>query len=249
MAAQMISTTSRGSQKSHQLVDAASQARIVLDRIGYDLSFMPQRKDMHYLFENKSEGNVLQFISQVNAVEGNRGVSLVGYEIRPDSQNKRSLYRGVHGYNWEDSRFFGITSKEVPVSLAHLPRELNLTESDYDVLSEGVFKIALSFQKKSDGKLYSKMPTYEVNGISVPAITNLAALVVGIALVDLPTRQIVTDEQLETISSRLGEIPDGTSPLVLWHQQIHEDYKKFSQDLPPVIAQSVRLFQRFYMME
>ncbi|MES2309510.1 MAG: type II secretion system protein [Verrucomicrobiota bacterium] len=249
LIAQVISATSRGSHSSNQIVDSSGQARLVLDRLGMDLANMPKRTDMDYVFDAENKGDVLRFISQVSAPRGDRGVALVGYQMQNDSENKPFLARGVHGYEWNEAGFMGITSKGTPVSLLSLTGDLGLSDSEYDALSLGVLKVALSYQKKSDGKLYNKMPTYQSAGATLPALTNLASLVVSVAVVDLETRKQLQSKEFEMIQQRLGNAPEGVTSLEYWSGVADDDFKHFSEGLPPNAAKAVRFYQRFYPME
>ncbi len=240
MISEITGLAFRTTQVSLRSVGEVQQARFVLDRIGYDLSLMPHRRDMDYHFTNAAPGeDSLRFISRIKGWNGDRELSLIAYQMRGGEDSHPMLYRGVKGYRWSDRGFMGMNAGGRPQSLKELPGELDLKASEYDLISEAVFKMETGFLRKSDGRLVGAMPE----------MTNIASMVVSIAILDAESRKIVKASHLMQLSERLGHFKDGETPMQRWSQIMDTDFKGFSEGVPLKAAQAVQVFERFYPMK
>jgi hypothetical protein len=162
----LTDATNRSTQLSLSTVDATSQARLALDRIGQDLAALVNRNDVVYPgVGNSSTGgntgnsgstnvNLLQFLTQVESASesgwsatANRGVSLVGYQVTPaaSNNNRVCLQRGATPLQWTDVGYMGLElSDGYPVAMP------TPGSTDYDVVSPGVIAMAVGYQLYPD---------------------------------------------------------------------------------------------------
>jgi hypothetical protein len=75
--------------------------------------------------------------------------------------------------------------------------------------------------------------------------TNLAAIVVGVAVLDVGSRKLLTDSQFSSLVARF-HIPGGSTvtPVAYWQQNVLTD--AFYQNVPTKAYQAVKVYQRFY---
>lgn len=249
----MIDTVRKTVSKSNQQVDMTAKTRFVFDRISNDLKNMPRRTDMDYYMSNDdAEDDFLRFISQVRGVDSDRELSLVGYKIQKNSKGILGIYRGVHGYQWSDVGFMGISTNGIVPNLMHLSKGLDLKEKDYELLADGVLKVGLAFQYKNDGKIYKKPPFFYVgtnNTILHLQITNIASIVVGLVLVDLKKNPTLSEEVCEKLANKFTQPDDGVTPLPHWNTNYELNFSQFSKDLPKPIAESIQIYQRFFQLD
>lgn len=250
--------TSQAFQKNQQKQDATMQARFVFNRLKFDFDKMPKRMDLGYHMSNSApETDCIRFVSTIPAYKGDRGVSLIGYRMAKDEEGYLTLCRGIHGYNWSDKGFMGLDLTGQPLNLLRLPTEISLQEKDYETLAPGVLRIALSFQTKNKGEFFTDPPTFSLGTNQAQLslqMTNLASVIVTLAVIDPKKRTLLTPEQFEKLSSQFkipssGSTPCLETPLTLWDRYLQEHFKELSAGIPKEIAQSILLYQRFYPME
>ena len=251
---QSINSVSLLNKLGRQKLDANAEVRILFTRIADDLKMMPIRRDIGYHMGEVGIGkDFLRFLSHVNSHEGGRGLSLVGYQLKEDSSGNFGIYRGVHGYDWQDIGFMGFDFQNRPVSLMGLPSALNLKASDYELISGSIFRVAVAFQYKNTGALSPRPPRFEFDNTpenTVIQMTNLASVVVCVATLDSNLRHLLTKESLALLMSdkKFSEIPEGALPYAYWSTNLEHSFKDFSSDIPLPVAQSIRVYQRFFPM-
>ncbi|MES2308371.1 MAG: hypothetical protein V4507_05880 [Verrucomicrobiota bacterium] len=246
----MIETVRRTVKLSNQLMDATAKTRFIFDRMAMDFKEMPKRMDIDYCMTNNVTGeDFMRIITRVKGPGGDRGVSLVGYKIEADEKGVYGLYRGIHGYHWKDVGFMGVNAQGFVPRLKSLLPELDLKQSDYELLASGIIKVAFAFQYKSDGKIYQRLPYYYEGTnyqASLVQITNIGSIVVGMAVMDLKETALLTRDVSDKLASKFTEVPEGVTPLPQWNTNIEENFSAFAEGLPKPVAQSVRVYQRFY---
>lgn len=247
---QMVEKTLRSNR---EFAATTSQARLIFNRLDYDLKKMPKRKDMGYTMTNvDGETDFLRFVTQIQGPGGDRKVSLVGYRQMINADGVTELYRGIRGYQWEDVGFMGLNSSGLPPDLMRLPESLSLTDKDYDLLARGVLKVDLCFQYKNSGKLFRNPPNIFNGTNQVPgsvAITNISSIVVGLVLMDNKGLALMTPEISEALVSRFTSPPEGVMPFSHWSTNLYQKNGELEKSLSKPILQSIRVYQRFFPLD
>ncbi len=246
----IFDATSKTMRFGQQMIDSTAEARFVFERINTDLKNMICRSDTDYHMTNAGTGtDFFRFISQIGGPNGDRNISLIGYKIAPDENGFPVLFRGVHGYNWENVGYMGLDENGLPPSLLQLPTELNLKSEEYELLSKSVFHVAVCFQYKSDGKIHQNLP-FVGSGTNqfqkMVQITNVASVIVGLAVIDVKSKEMLSLDQSLLLVSKFEDVPDGITPLSHWSTNLEYQFPKFAEGLPKIAAQSVRVYQRCY---
>jgi len=282
--AQIISDMQRVSTASTKHLKADSESRMVFDRIAEDLGRMVRRTDVDYLLNHSANNNndSLFFYSEAPAfssatIAEQNSVALTGYRINPAYQ----LERLADGLTWHGITSAGmvfLTYASYPLTAASTPLPAstlagafpnvvaaNSTDSNYHVLGEDVFRLEFCYLLKpctdTSGKhqpaIYSNSPYDTRAGHSSMAgigLTDVQALVVGVAVLDSASRQILpAGTTLNTAAGLLGDVSDAdlaaTPPKLMattWQGEI--DSGAFAQNagLPKVAANQVRVYQRLF---
>lgn len=212
----VTNTISSSSQKR----DALSQARFCLDRLGVDFDNQLLRADLDHGISKKAGSDVLNFYSQVDGFSGARQVAALSYRVKDDPLSGLQLERGVQGAEWSGNTQPGFLPAAFPA----------VAESDFEVLSDSVFRLEFTYLKK-DGTLSSQV---------LPDLSDVKSIVVAIAVLDAKTRKILTKEQVRLLSSTLADVQDGETPIVSWFQA------SFPSDIPLKATQGIRYYQRYY---
>lgn len=250
---EIVQTITKTIKISRTPADAVQQAQYFFERLKIDLNQMPRRSDIGCYMASgvaDSDRDFFRVISQVRGNGGDRGVSLVGYKLCEAEDCSMSLHRGVHGYNWSDSIFMSLDELGQPRDLCSLPTGSDLEDRDYEVLVPGVFRVALAYQCKNSGFISNAPPLYSL-GTNQPSRlsiqrTNIASVIVGIAMLDQKKLELLTPEQKKLLISRFTEVPEGVTPLSHWNTNIEYLIGALSEGLAKEVVQSVRVFQQFY---
>ncbi len=244
---QMIDLVSRSIKLSSQMMDSNAKARFVFDRMAMDFERMPKRLDMGYVMTNAAPGNdFFRFVSRLKGPGGDRTVSLVGYKLMKDAKGYYGLYRGVHGYNWEDLGFMGLNESGQPPDLLNLNPAIAIRNDDYDLLVPDLFRVTVAFQCKNDGKIYRDPPQFSDGTVQ---ITNIASVVVGLAIMDSKTKGMMTLEQVDLLASKFVTPRDEVLPYQAWSTNLEKGFPQFMEGLPKPVAQSVHIYQNFYPLD
>lgn len=262
---QTVDVVNKTTARSEGMLDTSSEARMVLDRIGLDLAGMFIRRDMDYVFQNyepPDSADIMRFYSEVFSDSGNNNVdatfvrlSLVGYRVTTDgtgTDGKLALFRGVKGYTYLDNNFMGLQFETETDPITNITSELinvkqidSLTNGDYDILSPNVIRLDLAIIDGS-GTLRSAIPQANLHGGNRTSadIEDAKYLIVGIALIGPDDRMRLTADQLEDIAGELPNVSPGQTPFDAWKDFI--DGSRSFTDIPPLIANNVRYYQRAY---
>lgn len=162
--AQMMASTSKTTRLSNQMVDTASQARLVFGCLGADISTLVKRSDVPFTARNASVGasDLLLFISGVPSADAslstaaNRGVSVVAYRVavHADNANRPCLIRAGKAISWTMNSYFGLDSAGLPLSFSAtiFPAALQPQTADFDILAPGVIRFVVGFQLYPDNQ-------------------------------------------------------------------------------------------------
>lgn len=262
---QTIDVVRKTTERSEGMLDAASEARLALDRIGLDLAGMFIRKDMDYEFQNlaynDAADDIMRFYSEVFTRHASSAISdesvrlsVVGYRMIQDDDNKLALYRGSRGISYFESltgdNFMGLkpltgTDNFDVVSLWTVDATLAGT-ANYDLLSPGVFRLEIALID-SDGNLVDVAPTASLHGgAATTDIEDIAYLIVGIAVLSPEARIKATSSHVNALASALPAVTASQpTPFEAWAGYI-DGSTSFPTAVPIAIANNVRFFQRAY---
>jgi len=208
-----LTGTSYRREKNH--VERETAARFALSRIQKDLDEKIVRPDFP-LFSNVASAQVPGFYSRVLSSTGDRGVAAIVYRLRGTT-----LERGVQGTD-----FAG------PNATRFLPASFPLlSNSDFQEVSRSAIGLGTIYLKKSDGMLTA----------TLPAISDIASVTVGLALIDLESLGKLDNLQKNSLVG-LFVTPDGALPLQSWWKALYED--SLPSDLPEWIRGQISMQQR-----
>lgn len=244
----ILDVTTLAIKGSRRILDSNQHACFAFDRMRFDLKKIVLRKDVQPFFTNAALGEEgLRFLSTIKGPHSDRSVSLIGYRLVSDKTGFPSLERGIHGYGWDDTGFMGLDSQGKPTDLIRLPEPLNLQENDYETLIGGVLQWSIAFQYKSDGKIYKSPPLTS----NLLESTNIASIIVGLALVDYKNTPPLNPEQYEALVSPFSHPPDGVTPQSHWQSNLTSTafWQEIRNHVPQKISSSIHIYQRFFPIE
>jgi hypothetical protein len=210
---------------------------------------MPTRTDVDYHFDTTKGGkDFIRVISEVYAPQGDRGLSVLGYQMRGGSPEERGLYRAVHGFTWEDAEFMGVNAQGAPPRLINLPPNLVYHDREYEKIARGIFRMEVAFQRKSDGKIIQDWNQLLATNLPSTSygITNLASIVVAIAVVDESISQQISKEDWDQLTDTFAAKRQGQLAIQTWNRILNEEIKMKSLKVHPKLWSSISFFQRFY---
>ncbi|SDT93016.1 hypothetical protein SAMN05444156_0836 [Verrucomicrobium sp. GAS474] len=277
--AQMTGATSRTTRLSNQLVDTASQARLVFGCLEGDIAGLVKRPDVPFEARNAALGAVplLRFVSGSPAAgsrlgsAANRGISILAYEVaaHADNQNRPCLLRAGKAVPWAMTGYFGLTDLGLPLSFsgAGFPSSLLPQSADFDVLAPGVLRLVIGFQlypdnqpvtlqdgttlPKAQGQVVYSPPVrtaYAYRGTSsvqVVDLSRVAALVAGVAVVDVTSLRLLDADQATALGSAFGVPATDVLPVAAWEAQAMSP-TTLPGSVPLAARQSLRVFQHFF---
>jgi len=209
LVAQLVANARLLTNTSRWRLDADEQARFAFDRIGLDLANMVKRRDVDFLFQPAVHkgSDALYFFSGVPGIGGApsrvSGVSLVGYAIDDDYR----LIRLAKTREWSDLQtlsYDDATGAPVGGILAAPV----LSDSDFHVLCQGVFRLDLYFLLK-DGT-YAALPMRPANTDSTPLVgrkvdgTGRGLMVVGVDGSGSPVWRAIGWSDVAAVTVTLG---------------------------------------------
>jgi len=224
---------------SNARMDADGEARLALDRIGFDLRRILLRPDIDYQFTQQTGNDMLGFYSSVGGYTGTRGYSVVAYSIV-----NNALERGVNGLNSSQMVFAGTA----PTLFGNNTLTNLLPDNSQDeTLGPSIFRFEVEFILKG-GTLDLSGNTVNAALVSTPSATdsiqNISSIVVTIAALDSRGRGIVTD--LGAVAALLPDAASGSDTAVLWKSVLAQsDFPKLAH-IPAAAAAAIRVYQRSY---
>lgn len=277
MVAQLVSSSSSLAIGSRKRLDAESQARLVLGRIGDDLARMLRRTDAEVLFANPPGNDAFYFYSEAPASfdfsltsDQKSSVALVGYRINAvaGGGNEGRLERLGKGLQWSGTGASLILASEdasgtvIPESLlktawssevGSAPRYQDSTDTMYQILADGVIRLESAFLME-DGTL-TQDPDGDGDGVTA-SLEGVAAIVVAIAVLDETSQKIVTPSQLADLAGSLSDpsVSDFTDdpPALMaaqWQEEMNAGGLAAAAGVPQVVASQLRVYQRIYPLK
>jgi len=246
----------------YKRMEADTQARMVLDRIAYDVSRMVKRSDVDYYFQkNLNSGTTpgndqMAFYSEssgyypsgVTSSSSVSNQSLVGYRINSNNQLERLSKALVwNGVTASDSPMVFLPQTLLGTWPGIAPTGSTSSDSSYQVIGDQIFRLEFCYlvQNSSNNAQFSDKP-YLSPDTGVKGMQDVVALVVDIAVLDSKSRASLSSTALQTAAANLPDV-SGTSiansalPATTWKTQILSN----SLGLPAVAASRVRVYQRY----
>lgn len=177
---QLTSAVQQTTRSNNRAVEAASQARLVFDRLAMDFAGLVRRSDVDF-FAHDGTGtslgydttNSLLFLSEVSSPGRDRILSLIAYRLAPHPDNRDSagvarlgLSRAGIPAPWtktpSTTNFMGLKADGRPVRFAS--SDTNFSSSllpsppsgsnanSFDVLAPGVLQMAIGYQLRPDNQ-------------------------------------------------------------------------------------------------
>ncbi len=230
----------------HKRMDADGQARLVLDRLAFDMEKMLKRDDLDYTFQNASGNDFLSFYAATQGYSSlARSVSVLGYRINAQYQ----LERAAKGIDWSAADgavftpFVSGTQTQQLVSTALQP---TLADTDYQVLGDQVFRFEFSYLV--NGTASGSGP--KLTTISPAKISDMLALVVSIAVLDQKSRAVLSGTApLATLANLLSDPQDGQDTAENWTRIVNSPPVPPSAGIPTSVVSAIRIYQRYYYLQ
>jgi len=249
-ASRVVDSAATISTLGNKRMDADSQARPILDRMGVDLTQMIRRSDLDCYSKSNLEWQAnndrIAFFCNVRGYYPSSGpqspISLVAYRINsdPGSPAFNRLQRMSKGLVWN-----GVSTINKPIlfGLGAIPAywpaaaDNNTADIDYELFGPQVFRFEYFYLLKSG--LISNSP-------GAAGLQDVAAISVAIAVIDQRSRLLLTNSQVTTLASRLKDF-DPAQPMddlmTSWRTVLDS-----IGDMPRVATNGVRLYQRYFYL-
>ena len=231
VAVQFVALASRSTINDRKKIEALSAARQAFDRIGLDWKSRIARPDVAVALTKQAGNDEIAFVTQMTSPGMNRPLSVVHFRISPATGQ---LERGAVGYNWTGSSLPTFPLLTLPVP----------DESAFQPLSLGVFRFEFSLLAKASGTQRPEYLAPPSTG-SITSVTNAQAIVLAVAAVDTVTLKLVSADQLKKMASALDDVETG-DPAAAWKASLNDSSFAKSSGVPPLVAQAVRVYERYY---
>lgn len=226
MLSQIVSSVSNAVGRNRKKLESSDYARQALDRMSLDFAARIVRPDLPADFAKLAGSDSFRFYSEVNGYDGKRQAALLGYRIQEGAGDRiHQLERGATGTDWEGSAVLPLASPVLP----------DPVDADYEVLSDGIFRLEICYQKKADGKLTNVLPADP---------NEIGAVIVAVATLDPASRSILNEGQFLKLVQALPDNTEGEEPAQAWQKKLA--LPDFAPDLPPNVVQSINVFQRYF---
>jgi prepilin-type N-terminal cleavage/methylation domain-containing protein len=229
-------------------LDVDGQSQLAFDRLFLDFTGMPLRGDVPCLIQNTTDGSpLLRFLSTIPSSSGNRGLSVISYRMGKDTGSGAPvtsgylcLQRASKGADWAQS-LMGSKANGSPVTFADLPSTLIASDSDYDVLAEGIVRMMITCRRSDTGAMTSSFP---VNTAGESDLSKVSGIVVSLVALDPRSLKLLSPTQVDAIAAMFPAPADGSLPAQSW-ETIARNPGTFP-GYPKAVAQSFRVYQRFF---
>lgn len=218
LLATAMSEASRLTVRGHKQMDLDSDARLVFDRIASDIRRLVPGDDIDAGFVTDDSGNSRPaFFTRVRGVGGTsssvRPVSLVGYRLfQAGARNVGSpplqLQRAAVASEWTGSF---LTFSETP-DLRRADGVFAFSDPGaFQSLSEQILRFSIRFLvEEEDG-------SYRLQALPPDRIESIRAFVIGLAMLDLRSQEILTSDQILSVASAFSNPAEGADFLTAWN--------------------------------
>jgi type II secretory pathway pseudopilin PulG len=258
---QLIFGVVQTAESQKKRMDALGDARQSLDRLSLDWAQRVRRSDVLGAFTRQTATSAnapnaqISFLTQAQAYSGTRHLAWVSYgvnnvaQVNQGSQNTTTpaLVRGILGYNWASSDGAANPLMTFPAG-ASAPTTGTPT---VEPLANTVFRFEYCFLQQMPPPA-TPAPTTTTSAFTTnPALflnsSSLVGVVVTVASLDQPSRQILTQSQLVAMGNALPSVTDGQNPQSVWLTTINNGTftaAATAAGVPKSVANAVRVFQR-----
>jgi hypothetical protein len=183
-----------------------------------------------------SAGNdALVLLTDAKNNEPDSRMSNIGYGVAPLTDKSRqdmvtdTVWRYVQAFRWdEDTANIKISSSKP-----------NAPEIFSQPMAPAILRFELAFVNK-DGVVRAAPPSSEDDLRTFHE--ELASIVCAVATIDAETLQRLSQAERDGIAAKLGNAVDDKSPLEVW-QEVDLN------ELPPLVAKSLRFHQRYFRVK
>jgi prepilin-type N-terminal cleavage/methylation domain-containing protein len=261
--AQLMNSAMTATIGGYKHMDADTQARMVLDRIAFDITKITKRPDVDYYFQKNTGNDQMAFYSEsggyypsgVTSITPESNVSLVGYRINSKNQMER-LGKALiwNGVTSATPGATGMSPTDGHSPMVFLPQTIASTwplveatgnDPDYQVIGDQVFRLEFCYlvQNNSTNAVLSDTP-YLSPSTNINGLQDVVAVVVSIAVLDSESRAILGGTALQTAALDLPDVNGATIsnlPSTVWKTQLLSN----ALGLPKAAASQVRFYQRY----
>lgn len=273
LVTQIIGATSRTTRLSNRKINAATQARLIFDRMGLDLANLATRFDTDFYAQdsrNPQDPNYsgelqLLFPSITLSPEGDRILSLVAYKIAPhnDTDNRPALLRAGNPVSWSSGSILGLHPNMEPVRFSNSDSAFDSTllpgTTDFDIVGPGVLAMQIGYQLRADhlpvqlkdgssltaeGQVVYSPPVRSFASGAFIDLNRVGSLIVGIAALDADNLNLLSPSEISAISAKFDTPDNGKLPVEAWTPVISQLIATGAGPLPA--RQSLRVYQRAF---
>lgn len=248
LASRMVDSAANVATLGYKRMDADSQVRPVLERMGIDLAQMIKRPDVDYYVKSALDpepGNdrIAFFCNAPGyypSVGAQSPLSLVSYRINDDSSSLalHRMERMSKGLVWA-----GVSTTDTPM-LFGLQAIINnwpaatsasTADPDYELFAPQIFRFEYFYLLKTGA--ISDLP-------GASGMQDVSAISVVVAAIDPKSRVILSDDQISTITGRLKDF-DASAPsydlVASWQSTLNG-----ITDMPRSGISGIRIYQHYY---
>ena len=247
----------------HKQMDADSQARQFLDRMAIDFAKMVKRNDLDFFAKGTTAPNSvgggmagndrIAFFSQLpgyyptgSTTTTQSPVSLIAYRVNSDSTNN-SLYNKLErmgkGLVWNAA------TADTPVvfwatisTTWSAATSTTTTDAAYDVVGPKVFRFEYCYLRTNGSLVIT--PPLDSNGCA--DLSQIAAIVADMAVIDSKSKVLLTNAQLATVATGLSDYSAGMTPGQL--RSNWQTYLDGITTLPRPAISGIRLYERYFYL-
>ncbi|MFQ3670539.1 MAG: hypothetical protein SNJ84_03685 [Verrucomicrobiia bacterium] len=240
-------------------IDAETQARRVLDRLGDDVARMVFRPDVDLALTLAPGDDAMRFFSQVegHAAAGasgpSRGISVVEYRTNVKGQ----LERGARSLQFDQLVFAPLDrepSPDFPVALVDGPTNSvpPLENTYFDLLGDQILRFEIGFLLA--GGASGQLPRLAAQLPAETKTKDILAVIVAVATLDTSARVPLSAEKIAALAAALPDYTEahanaGQDILAVWSSILRNGDLTAIPGIPKTSAQSVRVFQRYYSLQ
>jgi prepilin-type N-terminal cleavage/methylation domain-containing protein len=270
LATQLLKSASTVTTLGHRQMDADAQARQLLDRMNIDFAQLVKRNDLDFFGKNtvapnsvggamdgtggQTKNDRIAFYSAVPgyypAAGAQSPVSLVAYRINSGgvSSVSNKMERMGKGLVWN-----GVDANSTPV--AFMPITIaaswaaatsgSTLDPAYELVGPGVFRFEYCYLL-TNGTVTITPP---VDGNSHADLSQIAGIIVTIAVIDPKSKVLLNDAQITLLAAQLADCPSNINAQppgylrALWQSTLDAN-----TTFPPAAISGIRLYERFFYL-
>jgi prepilin-type N-terminal cleavage/methylation domain-containing protein len=261
---QLLNNAAALTTAGNKRMDADSQARPLFERIALDFAHVIKRSDVSYYVKTAATpmtGNDL--VGFYSAVQGYypttpSPISVVAYRVNSDSSNSvayHCLERMGKGLDWNGASTTNTPAVFRPLTLhgtwpsvssSSAYDETDPAKRTYEVIGPQVFRFEYYYLEKTTGNLVAYPAAW--TSLSAAAITDAAAIIVAIAVIDPKSKVLLSNSQVATLIESLPDYASGLRPgelLAQWQSALDN-----ITNMPRPAVSGIRLYERcFYISD